>query len=135
MENTIGHELVVWGWCWMILGILSGSILGMWSFAGPLPLPKGYERYDSLPRRMTRLAHVAMFALPLITISYGDHIDATALSSSLKKLGGYSMIGCMIGIPITLIMGSFKNVLKYLSYIPVAMGFVALGLMAYGQLL
>jgi len=134
MEATIGQDLIVWGWCWMMLGITSGAILGLWSFAGPLPLPRHYESYDSLPRRIMRLAHVSMFALPLITIVYGTHIDIVPLSDSLKAWGAYSMVGTMIGIPTTLMVASKKNVLKYFSYIPVSLCFISLGIMAYGQL-
>ena len=53
------------GWITIVLGILTGSILGMWSFNGPFKTPTGHHNYVDLPRRMNRLAHIALFALPL----------------------------------------------------------------------
>lgn len=130
---NIGNLNIALGWMFMILGITSGSILGMWSFGGPFKTPRNYESYDALPRRLTRLAHVALFMLPLINIVYGEHIDHLPLSTSLKETGSYTMIVLMIGIPLFLIMASFKNVYKYLNVIPVCCGFVGLGIMAWGQ--
>ncbi len=117
-----------------MMGLISGSILGMWSFNGPLPLPKGYDKYDSLPRRQVRLAHVASFALPIINILYGTHLDQIQVSLQLKEIGSYSMLVLMIGIPTTLVAASYKPILKYTAIIPVTAGFIGLGIMAFGHL-
>lgn len=135
MQTTIGALNVLLGWLWMPMGVLSGSLLGMWSFSGPLPLPKGYETYDSLPRRQVRLAHVSTFALPMINILYGNHLDALRISEAFKIIGSYSMLILMFGIPITLVAASFKPILQYFSYIPVTAGIIGLFIMAYGQYL
>jgi hypothetical protein len=117
----------------MVTGITSGSILSAWAFAGPFKAPHGHDHYDDLNRRLTRLAHVSMFMLPLINIVYGDHIDELMISDSLKILGAYSMIVLMFGIPLFLIMATFKLVFKYLNVIPITAGFIGLCIMAYGQ--
>lgn len=134
METNIGQLNIIWGWVWMVLGITSGAILGMYAFGGPLPPPKTHTNYDDLPRRLVRLAHIAFFMLPLISIVYGMHIDQTMLSVEMKTLGSYSFIVCMIGVPTLLIAASFKNIIKYLEIIPVSAGFVALILMAWGKI-
>ncbi len=133
--HDIGQLNIVWGWVAIVFGITSGSILGMWSFDGPMKLPKNYEKYDNLPRRLTRLAHVAMFMLPLINVVYGNHIDEIPLSDQIKYFGSYSMIVLMIGIPTLLVLASYKIIFKYLIIIPVTAGFIGFGIMAYGQLL
>ncbi len=136
MEITqIGQANIIWGWIGIVTGITSGSIIGFWAFAGPLKPPKGHESYDSLPRRLTRLAHVAMFMLPLINIVYGEHLDGIAVSESLKILASNSMLVLMVGIPTALMLASYKIAFKYLNLIPVTAGFIGLGIMAYGQLL
>lgn len=134
IQLEVGQMNIMMGWITMVLGILSGSILGLWAFNGPAPLPKGHEQYDSLPRRLVRLAHIAFFALPLICIVYGMHIDAAHLSLTLKQVGSWCMIICMLGVPTLLIGASFYLPIKYLEVIPVSCGFVALSIMAYGQL-
>ena len=122
------------GWIWMILGILSGSVLGMWSFGGPMPLPKGFEEYSSLPRRMIRLAHIAFFALPMISILYGLTIDQAAISDQMKQLGCHCFLVCMFGVPTLLIAGAYYNPIKYLEAIPVSAGIIGLGIQCWAHL-
>jgi len=130
---SFGELNIAWGWICMPLGIISGSILSMWSFDGPLKMPKGYEHYDNLPRRLIRLAHVALFMLPLINIVYGQHLDSVPLSDATKVMGSYCMIVLMIGTPLFLILASFKLWFKYLNIIPIISGFLGMGIMAWGQ--
>ena len=130
-----GQLNIAWGWIWMVLGIASGSLLGMWAFGGPMPLPKTHQNYDDLPRRLVRLAHIAFFMLPLINITYGHHIDLIPVSDSLKMFGSYGMIICMIGVPLLLIGASYYLPIKYLEVIPVSAGFAALSIISYGYIL
>jgi hypothetical protein len=135
MENNIGALNIHLGWIWMVLGISSGALLGMWSFDGPVPLPSGYKKYDDLPRRLTRLAHIACFMLPLISINYGVHINSIPLSDDIKMLGCQLMLVCMFGVPTLLTLASFYLPFKYLEVVPVSCGFAALSIMGYGHFL
>ena len=99
---TFGHANIIAGWLTMVLGILSGAIIGLWAFAGPFPTPKGHTNYTDLSRRMVRLGHIALIALPMINILYGQYIDSIPVSDSLKMLGSRGMIVCMIGVPLFL---------------------------------
>ena len=130
-----GQLNIYWGWIWMVLGIASGSLIGMYAFAGPFKSPKNHEDYNSLPRRLVRLAHIAMFMLPLINIAYGHHIDLIPLSETWKVIGSYGMIICMIGVPTLLILASFYLPFKYLEVVPVSAGFLALSIISYGNIL
>ena len=134
-EIAIGWTNIHLGWINMVLGILSGSILGLWAFAGPFPTPKNHKNYDDLARRMVRLAHIAWFMLPLICIVYGVFIDSIPLSQSIKELGSICMIICMFGVPILLVLASICLPFKYLEVIPVGAGFIALSIMSYGHFL
>ena len=133
--TEFGKLNVAFGWIWMVLGILSGSLLSCWAFDGPFPTPKNHEDYNNLPRRLVRLAHIAFFMLPLICVVYGMHIDQAILSDNLKYIGSICMIICMVGVPTLLIAASFKLAFKYLEVIPVTAGIIAFVLMAYGQYL
>lgn len=123
------------GWITITLGIISGSIIGMWSFAGPFKTPKGHTNYTDLNRRLVRLAHIAFFMLPLISVVYGQHIDQIPLSDQWKMIGSYCWIVCMYGVPIFLTLASFYLPFKYLEVIPVSAGTVSLFIMAYGHYL
>lgn len=131
----IGQLNIHWGWICMVTGIASGSILGLWAFAGPFKSPPGHKDYADLSRRLVRLAHIAMFMLPLINIAYGHQIDLIPLSENLKLIGSYGMIICMFGVPTLLIGASFYTPIKYLEVIPVSAGFLALAIMSYGNFL
>lgn len=130
-----GQINIALGWMTIVVGILSGSIIGMWSFAGPFKTPPGHANYTDLPRRMTRLAHIAFFALPMISILYGQYIDLIPVSETLKMVGSYSWLVCMWGVPVFLIAAAIYHPLKYLEVIPVSCGTVALFIMAYGHYL
>lgn len=132
--TTYGQFNIHAGWIFISLGITTGAILGMWSFDGPLPCPAGHKHYADLPRRMNRLAHIACFMLPIINILYGQYIDETTLSDSLKHLGSVCMVICMIGVPLFLFLASFKNIFKYVEVIPVGCGMIALYLMSWSHL-
>ncbi|MCB0421930.1 MAG: hypothetical protein KDD61_13110 [Bdellovibrionales bacterium] len=136
MELTQFGELNIrLGWIFMVAGILSGSLIGMWSFAGPMKAPKTHTNYDDLPRRLVRLAHIAMFMLPLINVAYGMHIDLVPLADNLKYLGSLSMVICMFGVPSLLILASFYLPFKYLEAVPVSAGIIGLSIIAYGNFL
>lgn len=129
-----GELNITTGWIFISLGITTGSILGLWSFAGPFPTPKGHHNYTDLPRRLNRLAHIACFMLPLISIVYGQYLDQANLSDSSKLVGSYSMLICMIGVPLFLFLASFYLPFKYLEVIPVGAGTIALYLMSWAHL-
>ncbi len=130
-----GELNIMLGWITIVLGILTGSILGLWSFAGPFKTPKGHHNYTDLPRRMNRLAHIACFALPIISILYGQYIDLVPIDEQLKLIGSYCWLVCMWGVPLFLFLASFYLPFKYLEIIPVSCGTVALLIMAYGNFL
>lgn len=135
MSTHFGELNIHLGWITIVLGIFTGSILGMWSFGGPLKTPTGHTDYADLPRRLNRLAHVALFMLPLISIVYGAHIDLIPVSDTLKMLGSYGWLVCMFGVPFFLFLASFYNPFKYVEVIPVTCGTISLLIMAYGHYL
>ncbi len=132
--TNVGEFNIQMGWIFMVFGILTGSIIGCWSFAGPFPTPPGHKNYTDLPRRMTRLAHIALFMLPLISIVIGHHIDNLPFSESTKWFAAYCWVVCMIGVPTFLYAGALYNPLKYLEIIPVSAGTITLVLMSWGHL-
>jgi hypothetical protein len=131
--ERVGLLNIYAGWVYIVLGILSGVVLSWWSFGGPMKPPKGYEDYTALPRRLTRLAHIAAFMLPVVDILYGQYIDDVPLSLWLKKTGSIGMVFCMAGLPITLFLGSIRTPLKNLAALPVTGGVIALSIISFGN--
>lgn len=131
---SYGQLLTIGGWIFISMGITTGSILSLWSFAGPFPAPKGHKDYTDLPRRLNRLAHIACFMLPLITIVYGQYIDHIPLSDVQKAIAAYSMLTCMVGVPLFLFLASLWLPFKYVASIPVTAGTIALYLISWAHI-
>lgn len=124
----IGKKNITFGWIWMLVGLVVGAIIGMWSFNGPMASPIG--DYTSLPRRMIRLSHIAFIALSMINILYGYEIDKI----KYKKIGSDCMIYGAVLMPTLLIAAAFYEPVKYLTMIPATLVIVAVGIMAIGML-
>lgn len=129
--TQFGQLNIVSGWIFISMGITTGMILSAWSFAGPFPSPKGHKEYGDLPRRLNRLAHIACFMLPLISIVFGQYLDQTFYSDSIKQLMSWCMVICMVGVPLFLFLASMWLPFKYAAQIPVTTGAIALYLMSW----
>lgn len=134
MNTLYGPLMTACGWVFISLGITTGSILSAWSFDGPFKAPKGHTDYGQLPRRLNRLAHIACFMLPLITIVYGQYIDGLAISDTLKWVACWGMLTCMVGVPTFLFLASFYLPWKYVAGIPVTTGTIALYIISWAHL-
>jgi len=133
-EGPIGQRNVVWGWSTIGLGAFTGIILMCWSFAGPFPPPPGFHDYGDLSRRMVRLAHIALFMLPIINILIGKDLDQLALSDKWKRICSISGLIAMIGIPLGLTLGALIWIhLKYVAMIPTYALLFSLCIMAVGK--
>ncbi len=92
---TYGVNLI-FGWIWILLGFLTGAMLGM-----------GFEKegwlggYSSLRRRMYRLGHISLFMLGLLNLLFaftahtlGREGPALGLTSILFMTGAATMPIC-----------------------------------------
>jgi len=132
--TRIGRRNVVWGWATIGLGALTGLVLMMWSFAGPFPTPSGFHDYGDLQRRLMRLAHIALFMLPIINILIGKDLDSASLSRRSKQICSSGALVAMIGIPLGLTLAATIDVrLKYVALVPSYSLFLALVLMGIGM--
>jgi hypothetical protein len=132
--TTYGRRNVVWGWSVIGMGAVTGLILMAWSFAGPFEPPAGFEQYSDLSRRMVRLAHIALFMLPIINILIGKDLDGAILSDRWKLWCSISGLVAMIGIPLGLTLGALIDIrLKYVAMVPAYALLLALAVMAVGM--
>jgi len=132
MEVNIGKRNISFGWIWILVGLIVGAIMGMWSFNGPLASPVG--DYTSLPRRMLRLSHIAFIALAMINILYGYEIDKVKLSEKLKKMGSNLLIYGAILMPLFLIISIFFEPFKYSTVISATLIIISIFIMVVGKI-
>jgi hypothetical protein len=132
--TDIGRRNVVWGWGMISMGAVTGLIIMAWSFAGPFPTPSGFHDYGDLPRRMMRLAHIALFMLPIINILIGKDLDRARLTARWKQICSVSALVAMIGIPLGLTLAATIDVrLKYVAMLPSYALLFALAIMGLGM--
>jgi hypothetical protein len=120
------------GWSLVLVGILYGMAFGLFAFDGPLPAPAGLADYASLPRRLTRLAHIACIALGLINIQYGHEIDRLRLSASWRRIGSAAMIAAGALMPALLTMAAFDPRWKWGLPIPATAALVGVSVIVAG---
>lgn len=109
IKSEIGHLNRAVGWILFLIGIIGGMVMGMWSFDGPVPAPAALADYSSLPRRLTRLAHIAAMALGITNILYGQELPRLRLSQRARDIGAWSMVAAGTLMPLFLSLAAFAD--------------------------
>ena len=116
----------------MLLGAVSGLVIGLWSFGGPLPEPAWVGGYSELPRRLIRLAHIALFALGMINLMLARQHASLELPAGATRLALAAMnVGTLL-MPALLFATVFVPPMKYLLAVPALAVTLALAIAAYG---
>ncbi len=130
-EIRVGGNFAI-GWTSLAVGALVGMVLGLWSFDGPFPVPGWIGAYDSTPRRLLRLGHIAFFGLGILNILLAHHMSHFRLGTGSRRTASICMNFGNVFLPLTLIAASIYLPLKYLMTIPATSVSVALALAAIG---
>lgn len=108
-KSETGHLNRAAGWILFLVGIIAGMVMGMWSFDGPMSAPAVLADYSSLPRRLTRLAHIAAMALGITNILYGQELPRVRLSRRTRDAGAWSMVAAGMLMPLFLTLAAFVD--------------------------
>lgn len=117
------------GWSGMILGLLSGAVIGLRfhdeSFAGG---------YASFRRRMLRLAHVAFFALGIINVLFSLTLTSISVELSYPLLASASLGLAVFVMPLVCFLSAWRKLFRHAFALPVTLVAIALILMLEGVL-
>ena len=116
----------------LLLGAASGLVIGLWSFGGPLPVPDWIGGYGDLPRRLMRLAHVALFALGMINLMLARQQTGLDLPAPAGRVALAAMNLGNVLMPALLVAAVFRPEAKYLLALPALAVSTALAIAAYG---
>lgn len=133
-DTRVAVNLAV-GWSSLAVGALTGLILGIWSFGGPVPVPEWIGDYDTLPRRLLRLGHIAFFGLGILNIMLARHLGRQRSFSYPRPLALRAMNFGNVFLPVTLIAASVFEPAKYLMSVPALAVSFALVVGAYVAIL
>ena len=119
--NTAHYTLnLAAGWYGFLGGVLSGMIIGLFFHR-----ENWLGGYDSFPRRMVRLGHIAFFGLGLINILFAL---STSGPSSWTDVASKLLIVGLVTMPLNCFATAWKRSFRHLFFIPA--GSTGLGVVA-----
>jgi hypothetical protein len=121
--------VLIASWAGVLLGILLGSAMGLRFYDS-----QWLGGYASWKRRMLRLGHVSMVALPMLNFASVFSVAHFHLEgSAVKELLGLLLVG-QISMPLVCFLSAYKPGFRHLFPVPVvsltaaAVGFLYLAL-------
>jgi hypothetical protein len=113
----VANIRVAW---WMIAASMTlGAVLGLWSFGGPVDPPPGFRAFDDVPRRLTRLGHIAGIALPLLNLLYVPWIRRARWAAATRRAGCRLLLFGTVALPSLLLVAAAWRAGRYLLPLPV----------------
>jgi hypothetical protein len=100
----IGAKNVKGGFALLSLGLVGGLAMSLYAFDPLVQPPASMVRYDDLPRRLIRLAHISAVMLPLLNIVMGPWVDRVALSRPAKELASLLLLAGAALLPAALFL-------------------------------
>lgn len=113
VHSQIGRLNVAVGWTGILFGLAAALWIGTWAFNGPMTAPAGFESYDSLPRRLLRLGHIAAIAVGVLNIVFGRELPRLALSDGWKRAASILAALAWPGLALGCMAAAFVPSLKY----------------------
>lgn len=117
------------GWTSMILGAFSGAIIGLYFHKDDW-----LGGYASLPRRMLRLGHIALFGLGILNVIFALSLAANPVPSAYASLGSVGFAVAVVTMPACCFLTAWRERLRLLFPIPVFAVFCGIGGLLAGWL-
>jgi hypothetical protein len=118
------------GWVSTAVGAVTGLVMGLWSFDGPVAVPGFLGEYADTARRLARLGHIAFFGLGILNVLVGWELRRGALTLGAARLASHAMNFGNIGLPLALFAAAAYRPMKYLLPVPAIAVTVALVVVA-----
>lgn len=119
-------------WTCAVLGVLTGLVMGLWSFDGPMPVPPWLGDYGATARRLARLGHIAFLGLGILNLLLVRELAETSLGMAERRVAATAMNIGNVFLPLVLFAAAAWQPLKYLLPVPACSVFIALVLAARG---
>ena len=116
------------GWAGMLLGLVSGAIIGLGfhreSFAGG---------YGSFRRRMLRLGHVAFFALGMVNVLYALTLTSSSVVPGSPQIASACLAAGGFAMPAVCFLTAWKTPFRHAFSLPVILVLVPIVLLLEGM--
>jgi hypothetical protein len=101
------------GWLGIALGVLSGTVIGLFFHR-----EQWLGGYDTWPRRMMRLGHIACFGLGFVNLGYALTLRAFAIVPRSSWSSVLLVVG-LITMPLVCFLSAWRKPFRHLFFIPV----------------
>jgi hypothetical protein len=107
---------LLFAWCWILVGLLSGTVQGLFFHR-----EEWLGGYGSWRRRMTRLGHIAFFGTGLINLLAAISVKLWLVQPSGAALRGSSLLLMAGAVSMSTVcyLSAWKKPLRHLFFIPV----------------
>lgn len=102
----------------MAVGAMTGLVMGLWSFDGPVPVPGWLGDYGSTARRLVRLGHIACFGVGILNLLLVAEAERRAFLNSTSQWASRLMNLGNVGLPLGLFVAAVVPPAKYLLALP-----------------
>jgi hypothetical protein len=102
----------------MAVGAITGLVMGLWSFDGPVPVPGWLGDYGSTARRLVRLGHIACFGVGILNLLLAAEAERKVFLGSTSRWASQLMNLGNIGLPLGLFVAAVVPPAKYLLALP-----------------
>jgi hypothetical protein len=104
----------LFGWVWIVTGLVSGAVIGMFFYA-----PDWLGGYGSWRRRMVRLGHISFIGTGLLNLAF-VFTFATRESSPPPQFAAWLFIVGAFTMPLVCFLSAWRDNWRFLFPIPVA---------------
>ncbi len=105
MKTELAHLNLLLAWLWILLGFVSGMVLGMF-FHGE----KWLGGYASLKRRMYRLGHISFFGLGVVNFIFAVTLQNVAIAGQSAVVASWAFVIGALTMPLCcVIMAHFPK--------------------------
>lgn len=112
-------------WAGIVLGLLSGTALGL-----------GFHRdgwlggYGAWPRRMLRLGHISFFGIAFLNLAYAQTLFLSGAGTGAAAVTWLLLTGA-VAMPAVCFLAAWRRTLRHLFAVPVVALVAAAGLVAF----
>lgn len=105
---------LLFAWCWMTLGLLSGAVQGI-----------GFHHeawmggYNSWRRRLTRLGHIAFLGTGMLNLGFALTVDSIGLPIASVRWPGVLLIIGAVSMPLVCYLAAWRKPCRQLFFVPV----------------
>ena len=117
------------GWVGMLMGVVSGAVVGMWFHE-----EHWLGGYGSWRRRMLRLGHIAFFGIGILNVLYA--VTVARLGWEVRwPVGSWGLAGAGVLMPGVCFLSAWRKPMRHLFFVPVVCVAVGIGGLLIGRIL